>query len=453
MIHLSVGGASHVGRLRTENQDCAFVSPRVVALADGMGGPPAGDVASQLAVEALRDAIADPGVDDLVEAFQFANLRVWDKAAAREFRGMGTTLCALALVEDGADGDVPVVEIANVGDSRIYRLREGHLELLTQDHSLVEELVREGRITAEEAQRHGQRNIVTRAIGIVEDVEVDIWAIEPLRADRFLLCSDGLFNEVPEARIAATLRSYDDPTETAHQLVDLANQAGGRDNITCLVVDVVDGAPPAGRSLGGEERILVPLPDSVDDLAGFRSATVAPRRSDDHHGVVDDLGEPGVGRSMLPEHDDDPVPTFTARLVTWRTAVFLVAVVGVFVVAAFAVAWYAQSGYFIDVDDQGEIAVFQGRPGGLLWFEPELVESTGVDIDDLTPVLRDAIAAQPEFATFDDAARYLANVAEQMQRPSATTTTTRPSATTTTRPRATATVPGGTTAGTDTTEP
>jgi PPM family protein phosphatase len=459
MIHLHVGGASHVGRLRTQNQDCAFVSRRLVALADGMGGPPAGDVASQLAVEALRDAMVSPDITDVVEAFHHANRVVWDRAAAREYRGMGTTLCAVALVDDGAGDEPPLLNIANVGDSRIYRLRDGHLELLTQDHSLVEEMVRDGRLTVEEAQAHGQRNIVTRAIGIAEHVEVDVWPIEAVPGDRYLLCSDGLFNEVPEARIGSTLRSYDDPSETAHQLVDLANQGGGRDNITCVVADVVEGPPPSGRSIERDERILVPLSAAVDDVAGFRSATIAgPVGSsggagpDHDHGLHDgDLDDSRDGRSMLPVDDDSDGPAFTARLVTWRTAVFMVAVVGVFIVAAFAVAWYGRSGYFIDVDDQGEIAVFQGRPGGLLWFEPTLVESTGVEIDELTPVLRDAIESRPEFTTFDDATRYLANVAEQLQRPTTTTTIAR--ATTTTRPRATATAPGGTTGGTDTTEP
>jgi PPM family protein phosphatase len=121
-----------------------------------------------------------------------------------------------------------------------------------------------------------------------------------------------------------------------------------------------------------------------------------------------------------------------------------VAVLAVFAVAAGAVVWYGRSGYFIDVDDRGEIAVFQGRPGGLLWFDPTLVESTGVELDELTPVLRDAIEARPEFASFDEASRYLANLAEQLQRPGATTTTST-TTTTTTRPRATATAPGGTT--------
>ncbi len=464
MIHLDVGGASHTGRLRTQNQDCAFISPRLVALADGMGGPPAGDVASQLAIEALRDAMADPAIPTLGAAVAAANARVWERGAAREYRGMGTTLCALALVDDGSESDEPLIDIANVGDSRVYRLRDGELELLTQDHSLVEEMVREGRLTAEEAQYSGQRNIVTRAVGIYETVEIDTWAIEPLVGDRYLLCSDGLFNEVPEGRIASGLRAYDDPTETAHHLVDLANRGGGRDNITCVVADVVEGPRPAGRSLRSDERILVPLPDAVDDLAGFRTATSsmagtepdADDDADDRAEAVDALGsddadEPVTGRSMLPDDADD-LDTVRPRLVTWRTAAFLLAFVGVFVVAALAVAWYGRSGYFIDVDDQGEIAVFQGRPGGLLWFDPTLVESTGVELDDLTPVLRDAVQARPEFASFDDARRYLANLADQLDR-ATTTTTTRPSTTTTLRPRATATAPPGGTAGTGTTAP
>jgi PPM family protein phosphatase len=437
MIHLLVGAASHVGRVRTQNQDCAFVSTRVVALADGMGGPPAGDVASQLAVEALRDAMVDPSITSLADGFHHANAQVWERAAAREYRGMGTTLCAMALVHDGSDGSTPRLAIANVGDSRVYLLRDGRLELRTEDHSLVEEMVREGRITAEEAQAHGQRNIVTRAIGIAETVEVDAWDVEPLVGDRYLLCSDGLFNEVPEARIASTLRSYDDQTETAHALVDLAIQGGGRDNITCIVVDVAEGDRPPSAHPRGDERILVPVAATVDDLAGFHSARSAPELVDE-----DDRGDEVSGRSMLPP--DDSPPSIGTRLVTWRTAVFLLAVIGVFVVAAGAVAWYGRSGYFIDVDEHGEIAVFQGRPGGLLWFDPTLVESTGVELDDLTPVLRDAVSARPEFASFDEARRYLANIADQLQRPGVTTSTTT-MGTTTSRPRATATVPGDTT--------
>jgi PPM family protein phosphatase len=422
MIHLSIGAASHVGRQRDKNQDCAFISQWIVALADGMGGPPAGDVASRVAVEALREALANPDIDTLGDAVQWANTRVWEEAAAPHYRGMGTTLCAVALIDDGSDGDTPRVGLANVGDSRIYLLRDGHLELRTQDHSLVEELVREGRISAEEALIHAQRNIVTRVLGLGEHVEVDTWTIDLAVGDRFMLCSDGLFNEVDEGRIAATLRRLADPNEAAHDLVSQANLAGGRDNITCIVVDVVEGPAPAFGS-GADDRILVPLPDTVDDLAGFRAAAPA-EVSDDERDDVDGV----EGRSLLPVVEDEPGSRL--RVFTWRTAAFVVAVLMVFGVAAGAVAWYSRSSYFVSVDAQGEIAVFQGRPGGLLWFDPTLVESTGVDIDELTPVLRDTVEAQPEFATFDDARRFLENLAEQMSRISPPTTTTTTTSTT-----------------------
>lgn len=441
MIHLHTGARSHVGRLRDKNQDCAFVSAHVVAIADGMGGPPGGDVASLVAVQALRSALADPAITTLADAFRHANADVWESAADQDLRGMGTTMCAVALLDDGSGDGPPRVAIANVGDSRIYLLRDGELELRTEDHSLVEEMVRDGRLTPEEAVAHGQRNIVTRAIGIAPEVEVDSWALEAEVGDRYLLCSDGLFNEVDESRIAATLRRLADPDEAAAELVSLANQGGGRDNITCAVVDVVDGPAPES-SAGYGDRVIVPRPDTVADLAGFLAA--APEgeaRSDEPRHSHD------ADRSMLPDTDAPDEPR--ARLVTWRSGVFVLAVVGVFVVAAFAVVWYGNSGYFVDVADDGTVAVFEGRPGGFLWFEPSLVESTGVDIDDLTPVLRDSVAGRPEFSTFDDARRYLANLADQLDRARPTTTTTSPSDDTTTT-TTTTTVAG---AATTTTEP
>jgi PPM family protein phosphatase len=427
MIHLVFGARSHVGQLRTKNEDCALVSERVVAIADGMGGPPGGDVASLVAVEALRAAITDPQIDTLADAFQWANAQVWERAADRDLRGMGTTMAALALVHDGADGEPPRLAIANVGDSRIYLLRDGELELRTQDHSLVEEMVRDGRLTAEEAQAHGQRNIVTRAIGIGPTVEVDSWEFEPDTGDRYLLCSDGLFNEVDPQRIAATLRRLADPDEAASELVALANQAGGRDNITCVVVDIVDGAP-AGRGAGSfGDRVLVPRADAVQDLAGFQSASGDAGTDDEYYDreAIWESDPDDRDRSMLPATeaaDRDRRP----RLVTWRAGLFVLAIIAVFAVAAAAVVWYGRGGYFIDIDESGEVAVFQGRPGGILWFDPTFVESTGVDADDLTPVLRSSVEERPQFATFDDARRYLANLAEQLDRarPAPTTTTT-----------------------------
>src|SRR5690606_37334757 len=167
-----------------------------------------------------------------------ANVAILERALADPtLRGMGTTLCVLALVE--ADGEERLA-IANVGDSRIYVFANGELEQMTDDHSLVAALVREGRITEEEAEGHPQRNILTRALGMDSDVTVDAWEVVPLVGERWLLCSDGLFNEVSVDQMGAVLRRLADPQGAAAELVRLANDGGGRDNITVLVVDIVD---------------------------------------------------------------------------------------------------------------------------------------------------------------------------------------------------------------------
>ncbi|HVL03977.1 MAG TPA: Stp1/IreP family PP2C-type Ser/Thr phosphatase, partial [Acidimicrobiales bacterium] len=210
------------------------------AVADGMGGHAAGEIASEVAVESLESS-EPTTVDALEEAVRQANRAVWERASDDpELRGMGTTLCVIALSADSAGGGDDRILVANVGDSRVYQFHDGDITQITDDHSLVEDLVREGRLSAEEARTHPQRNILTRVLGNEPDVEVDTWEIIPQRGDRYLLCSDGLFNEVDDDRIAAVLRRLADPEDAAHELVNLANQHGGRDNVSAVVVDVVD---------------------------------------------------------------------------------------------------------------------------------------------------------------------------------------------------------------------
>ena len=223
--------ASDAGQVRAGNEDSALAVDGLFVVADGMGGHAAGEVASRVAVEALQ-ASAGTGI---VEAVRLANQAVMDRADADpSLRGMGTTLCALAL---GTDGQV---EIVNVGDSRAYLFRDGALVQVTEDHNLVAQLEREGRLTAEEARVHPQRNIITRVLGNDPDVEVDVFPVDAFRGDRFLLCSDGLFNEIEDDAISDVLRNHRPPQEAADELVRRANAAGGRDNITIVVVDVLD---------------------------------------------------------------------------------------------------------------------------------------------------------------------------------------------------------------------
>jgi protein phosphatase len=306
------GLATDVGRVRSVNQDNALAIEGLFAVADGMGGHRGGEVASEVAVRALRERAPVLTSIDLLEAIHLANDAILGQSHEDpSLRGMGTTLCVLALVD--ADGDERLA-IANVGDSRVYLFANGELEQMTDDHSLVAALVREGRLTPEEAEEHPQRNILTRALGIDHEVSVDAWEVPPFVGDRWVLCSDGLFNEVSVDQMAAVLRRLDDPTEAASELVRLANDGGGRDNITVLVVDVVDQEGHAAIAPGAAHV-------------------------ESNNGAAD--GTPGV----VLDHELHAAPLPPARPTTpsvrsrftWRVALFLFAllVVAGAVVAAF----------------------------------------------------------------------------------------------------------------------
>ncbi|HWC37735.1 MAG TPA: Stp1/IreP family PP2C-type Ser/Thr phosphatase, partial [Acidimicrobiales bacterium] len=247
MIRLRSASATDVGLVRTANQDRAYEGDGLFAVADGMGGHVGGETAAQTAIDAFRTTFAGhPSADGLADAVHAANRAVWDAARAETaLRGMGTTLTALALVTVDGDQDLTVV---NVGDSRAYLYQDGELSQLTADHSLVEEMVRSGELSAEEAAVHPQRHILTRALGIDSDVEVDVWHVPPHAGDRILLCSDGLINEVDDDEIAAILARHAEPEAAAHSLVAAARDGGGNDNITVVIVDVVEDGDGSGNA-------------------------------------------------------------------------------------------------------------------------------------------------------------------------------------------------------------
>ena len=211
MTVLRSGSASDVGRVRTVNQDLPLERPNLFAVADGMGGHVGGEVAARVAVETLDQAFERaPTVDGLREAFSEANAAVWHESQANtDLRGMGTTLTAVALV-GGTEGR-DVLALANVGDSRAYMFSEGEMIQVTDDHSLAEERMRHGEMTEQEAAVHPQRHILTRALGVSDQVDTDMWELELRTGDRVLLCSDGLTNEVGSDEMAAILREVDDP--------------------------------------------------------------------------------------------------------------------------------------------------------------------------------------------------------------------------------------------------
>ncbi|HEY7705627.1 MAG TPA: Stp1/IreP family PP2C-type Ser/Thr phosphatase [Gaiellaceae bacterium] len=235
---MNVGVATHPGRKRRHNEDAYVVEPPLFAVADGMGGAKAGEVASGLAAAALKEGSADgvSGEERVTALIQEANQRVFRRANEdREAAGMGTTM-TVALVEAGR------VVFGHVGDSRAYLIRDGSIEQLTDDHSLVAELVRSGRLTPEEAEAHPQRSVITRAVGTEPDVDVDTFAIEPADGDLFLICSDGLTDMVDDGAIIEAISEHrDDLDQAAKALVGAANRVGGEDNITVVFFEVGDG--------------------------------------------------------------------------------------------------------------------------------------------------------------------------------------------------------------------
>ncbi len=260
MIRLEVGQATDRGLHREKNEDSMLVTDELFAVADGLGGHRGGEVASALAVKTLaaevraaveartesrrnrfrRRLLHVPTVEELVAAVDRANQEILAKSMSTvELVGMGSTLCALAVVEHDSSEALAVV---NVGDSRVYRCDESGFRQLTQDHTVVWEMLKAGVITSEEAKVHESRHQLSRALGVESRVVVDDWVLDPVDGHRYLLCSDGLTHEVTDRDIHAILLRFPVPGEAADALVDLALRRGGSDNITVVVVDVIDAA-------------------------------------------------------------------------------------------------------------------------------------------------------------------------------------------------------------------
>jgi protein phosphatase len=233
-------GLSHPGRRRRRNEDAWVCHPPLFAVADGMGGARGGEIASRVAATALGEPVDGSGEARVVALIQEANRQVYERAREdSDASGMGTTI-TVALFENG------IVSIGHVGDSRAYLIRDGKVDQLTEDHSLVAELVRTGRLSAEEAETHPQRSVITRALGTDPDVDVDVFSIEAKPGDLFLICSDGLTSMVDDATILNTVEvQRDDLDGVAKELVAAANRSGGEDNITVVFFEVVNEAAPS----------------------------------------------------------------------------------------------------------------------------------------------------------------------------------------------------------------
>jgi PPM family protein phosphatase len=318
-MRVRFGSASDIGKARDRNEDSYLAEPPVFAVADGMGGHKGGDVASSLAIQVLEgDALPADGAE-LVERVREANRAVYERSSSdTAVEGMGTTMTA-TIAGGGA------LRLAHVGDSRAYLLREGTLGRLTEDHTLVQRMVSEGQLTEEEASIHPQRNVITRSLGVEDRVQVDEAAVEVRNGDRILLCTDGLTGMVSEEEIERTLQRAPDPQEAADQLVAAANDGGGLDNITVVVLDI---------EVGAEEQQAL---DSETPAARAEAAG------------VEEPDEASGGR----------VPRWA--IVTGVVVLLLVA--GFFVGRA-----YVNHQWYVGVDE-GSVAVFQGVPASVGGFD------------------------------------------------------------------------------------
>jgi PPM family protein phosphatase len=418
MTTLAVGSATDVGMVRSSNQDQVLIASPLFAVADGMGGHAAGEVASLTAIEALAVAFAkDRTTEGLQAAIKEANRAVWEKAQRdRGLRGMGTTLVALALV---SEGDEEQLAIVHVGDSRVYLMRQGELEQLTTDHRLVQELIDDGQLSEADATIHPQRHVLTRALGVDPEVLADSLQVLPYKGDRFVLCSDGLSGEITDAEMASILRKTAYPQEAAKQLVSAAMSNGGSDNITVVVVDVVDDddkAAVASAALAADPGLVIP--------SELEKGTAEPAN-----------GRGGGGRGR---RKDRPAGGPKPRALTFRVVAFLFLLLALLAGSVAAVAWYARDSYYVSLD-RNQLTIFKGRPGGLLWWKPTVADRTGVPQQAVLASRVDDLKRGKEEATLDDAHKYVANLQAEALAHSAstvTTTVTPTTVTTTTIPTA-----------------
>ncbi len=329
------------GRQRNANEDSLYVAAPLYVVADGMGGAQAGEVASKAAAESFAGELpAMPPEQVLEQTIEGANRTIHELARKDPgLAGMGTTTTAAIVDLEGEE-----VAIGHVGDSRAYRLRSGKLEQLTRDHSLVEEMRRKGQLTDAQAEDHPQRSIITRALGPEPEVQVDVQTVPAQHGDVFLICSDGLTTMLDDEQIARLLTRATSLSSAVKTLVDEANRAGGRDNITVVAFRLADpAAPEAGNPGAGPEEGATLIGDSAEE-AGL-TATEVRRRA---------AGE--AARKRREETAGQP------RRRGLRRVLKVLAVLLVLAAVAFG-AWYGNRQiWFLGTDESGRVALYRGAP-------------------------------------------------------------------------------------------
>jgi PPM family protein phosphatase len=406
-------GLTDVGRVREANEDAYFVGTTLVAVADGMGGHLAGEVASATALEPVRalDGTHFDDGSDAVEALRAAVVQANDTVSQMAeddpaYRGMGTTLTA-AIVEGRR------VHLAHVGDSRAYLLRGDRFSQLTDDHTLVQHLVDEGQITPEEAATHPQRSIITRAIGVSRDIEVDTMSLELDPGDQLLLCSDGLTGVISDAAIAAELSKGDDADEVLARLVDAANRGGGPDNITAVLLRY--GAHPSDAGGPGSEEGEEPgedtSPSRGPEDTGARAPVLIGTRSDGEGGDwARRLGNYGAlsptGGGVGPTEDDGEGHGRRGLIRLLGVLAVVVLVLGVVIVGG---QFLLDRSYYVGLDDD-QVVIYRGLDLTIGPLELDRVhERSDLTVDQVPTWYVDRLAGGITAADLRDAQRIVDN--------------------------------------------
>lgn len=344
--------ATDTGRQRSANEDSVFVRAPIFVIADGMGGAQAGEVASKTAADSFDQALPEgPPERVLQQTIEGANRAIHQLARTDpNLNGMGTTTTAAIL-----DQTAEEVAIGHVGDSRAYRLRRGKLERLTRDHSLVEEMRRKGQLTEAQAEDHPQRSIITRALGPEPEVEVDLQTVPAHAGDIFLICSDGLTSMLDDEHIERLLARATSMQNAVRALIDEANRAGGRDNISVIAFKVVDAAEP-GLDAASEGATLI---GSTAEEAGL-TATEVRRRA--------------AGEAARQRREEQDAKKPGKRRKRFKRAAGLLAALVVVAAIVFGATYGLRHVWFLGTDDAGRVALYRGLPyelpfGVKLWSE------------------------------------------------------------------------------------
>jgi len=409
-IALRYAARSDVGLVRQVNQDSGYAGPHLLVVADGMGGHAAGDVASSIAIGEMVGLDGDShGADDalelLAEALRTANGELRQAMRHRpELQGMGTTVTALLRTGNK-------IAVAHIGDSRAYLLRDGTLTQITRDHSFVQSLIDEGRITEEEAEGHPQRSLVTRVLTGQHGDEPDLAMREVRVGDRYLICSDGLSGFVARDTIQEVLEQALPPGPTADRLVELAMRAGAPDNVTCIVADVVDLdkgiAPPTAQEVVGaaaERRgnATRSIPVTPADKAAALS------REANNPDVSDNADAPETESLLLAEEGP------TSGRLRWFKGLSLVAVVlAVLVGGGYAAYGWSQEQYFVG-ETNGHVAIYQGVSQDIgPWKLSHVIDESDIALSDLPDFYRGKVDSTVSSSTVQAANRLVAVLGEE----------------------------------------